>query len=382
MRFVIASPTFPRNVYSPEHWLARGLIEIGHEATVLATDRVVERSTAWGKQDPAAPGDVPVRYLKSWTPHREPLRARGVREAVAEGRYDFGIVAEDWRPTSFQFAAALKERGIPFMVDSERAGYFMGPVRSVLHRRQDSARFGGGKAWRMWRDAVALTCHSTASADFHLRIGTPPSKVRYIPAATDTRLFRPPAEPERGREGTAHVLTIGRLEPQKGQEIMVEAAHQSAGGWDLTIKGRGPLRAALGELVEKLGVGDKVFFDERVLPREDLPAYYAGFDIYVQTSYDEPFGMAAVDAMACGLPVIATDVGGLRDSVEEGVNGHRFGSSPGWMTEGGLSAAVDRLAADPDLRWRFGAASRRIAEEKFDCRVVAAAHARIAGAGK
>jgi glycosyltransferase involved in cell wall biosynthesis len=94
--------------------------------------------------------------------------------------------------------------------------------------------------------------------------------------------------------------------------------------------------------------------------REDAPAVVRDGDIFCAPSYAEPFGLSALEAMACARPVVATDSGGLRHLVDRsGGRLVRAGDAAG------LAAALGELLDDPDLRSRMGAHNRRVVEERF-----------------
>src|SRR5207302_6518209 len=101
--------------------------------------------------------------------------------------------------------------------------------------------------------------------------------------------------------------------------------------------------------VERLDLASSVCF-VGPQPQSVLPLYYAAADVTVLPSYYESFGMVALEAMACGSPVIASRVGGLVTTVRDGVTGFL-------IPDGDVDALAERigaLVADPDLRWRIG----------------------------
>jgi glycosyltransferase involved in cell wall biosynthesis len=364
MRIVLCSTTYSRLIYSSEHWLARGLLDLGHDVTILATDLKMSRAASWG-DEPASKDGTPVEYVRGWRLDREPLLAMGIDRAIRDGGYQYGIVTEDWRPTSFLFAAALKRHGIPYTVDSERYSYGMGPVRTLLQQFQDRT-----VAKKMLGGSKMLTCHSTACRDFHVGIGVPPERVSYLPAGTDTRLFTP--GPPRDPKKKVRILSCGRLEHQKGFGTLVTSMARVENA-HLTIKGRGPLSDNLWATAIKAGVADRVSIVELTVPKEQMPDWYRAADIYVQPSLDEPFGHSVIEAMSCGVPIVASSTGGLRDSVEDYGNGYSV--PPGDTLA--LADAINRLVWNESMRREFGYRSREIAEEKFDCRKVAQQHVDI-----
>ncbi len=156
--------------------------------------------------------------------------------------------------------------------------------------------------------------------------------VQVIPCGTDLQNFRviPRAE-ARAKLGFGSaeklVLYVGRFDPRKGIETLVRAfaklrqESESAEKIKLVIVGGseagqpdGLERQRIGELVESLGIVDAVLFVGRV-GHDLLPMYYTAADVCVIPSHYEPFGLVAIEAMACGTPVVASAVGGLRFTV-------------------------------------------------------------------
>lgn len=146
-----------------------------------------------------------------------------------------------------------------------------------------------------------------------------------------------PAEPP-------HLLYVGRLSEEKGVRELAAAT----AGLSLVVVGDGPLREVLPQTVG-------------FVPHDQLGPYYERAAIVVVPSRREGYGIVAREAMAYGRAVVATDVGGLRDAIEDGVGGLLV--PPGDPVA--LRAALERLLGDPELRARLGATARRIATERF-----------------
>ena len=113
-------------------------------------------------------------------------------------------------------------------------------------------------------------------------------------------------------------------------------------------------------------LNDVVTFLTRPIPNHEMPALYAECDLYVQPSIVEPYGIAVLEAMACGKPVVGTGVGGMLDTVEDGETGFLVES----MDSRGLAEQIIMLS-DPGLRGEFGRAARERMEGKFDWRCIA-----------
>jgi glycosyltransferase involved in cell wall biosynthesis len=156
------------------------------------------------------------------------------------------------------------------------------------------------------------------------------------------------------------VATAGRLHADKGVDVLLRALAQlRARGCDVrglvlgdAIAGQASYRDALHALAADLGLAAVVDFAGYV---PDPSARWAGASVYVQASRHEPFGLAAIEAMASGLAVVATAVGGLADLVADGETGLLVPPDD----PGALSAAIERLLTDPLLAGRLAAAGRR-----------------------
>jgi glycosyltransferase involved in cell wall biosynthesis len=196
-------------------------------------------------------------------------------------------------------------------------------------------------AGRILRDARLVIAASNALADGARALGA--ARVEVIPSGVD--LPR-----EVGAEAMPpEVLFAGRLSPEKGVLELVEAAR----GLNLVVAGDGPLRSRVPQA--------RGFVAHAALQR-----LYGRAAVVVCPSRREGFGVACLEAMAHGRPVVATGVGGLRDLVVDGETG--LVVPP--RDPAALRGALERLLADPPLRRSLGAAGRRRAQERFSWDVV------------
>lgn len=154
-------------------------------------------------------------------------------------------------------------------------------------------------------------------------------KITVVPCGVDLELFRPLDREEvrrgLGLEGSPIVLFVGRLDKLKGIERLVEAFGMIAnphccliviGGDDYSKT----ILARLQTLAAHLGIADRVKFIGAV-PQRELPRYYAAADVVAVPSYSETFGLVALEAIACGTPVVSADVGAARLIIKEGFSG-------------------------------------------------------------
>lgn len=174
--------------------------------------------------------------------------------------------------------------------------------------------------------------------------------------------------PARGRAASV-IGAAGRLVRLKGHADLLRAAALLRAGWPalrVEIAGEGPERPALQDEARRLGLEDRVTF---LGWQTDISPALARWDVLVQPSLDEGFGLAALEAMAAGLPVVATRVGGLPEVVDEGSTGLLVPPAD----PASLAAALERLLRHPDLGSAMGAAGRERARAHFSVeRMVAA----------
>ncbi len=210
-------------------------------------------------------------------------------------------------------------------------------------------------------------------ADLVWHYGAAADRVAVIPCGVDTEMFRPMAQPvakdllELPPEPL--LLFVGRLQPIKGLETLLDAMTRLAGRARLLIIGGDqdePDNAHAERLrlrVDALGLRARVRF-LGAQPQDRLRLFYAAADATVMPSYYESFGMVALEAMACGTPVIASRVGGLTTTVRDGVTGYL-------VPEGDAAALAERMEAvlaDATTRERLGReAVRWAAEHRWPC---------------
>ena len=209
----------------------------------------------------------------------------------------------------------------------------------------------------IWRraDRVVAVCESLG----RLALRTEPD-LRYsvIPNGVDLARFRPSA---RGRSRSARkvrCLAVARLVERKGLGDLIEAiASMERGRVELVILGSGPDERRLKDLAARLGVGEDVVFAGSV-GRSEIPARYRDADIFTLASWEEAFGNVFAEALASGLPIVGSTVGGIPELVEHGVNG--FLVPP--REPRALAAAIRLLVENPELRAEIGRRNRARAE--------------------
>jgi glycosyltransferase involved in cell wall biosynthesis len=216
---------------------------------------------------------------------------------------------------------------------------------------------------RIWHGAYRVVANSQALRAL-ARISAPRLPIDVISnGATETTAIPAARQPGSG----LCILSVSRLIPRKGLDTLIAAlASSQRPDLSLDMVGDGPIRASLQQLAVSFGVADRVRF-HGFLEQPSLARLYAQADIFVLPSVAESCSMALLEAMAAGLPLIVTKVGGTIELVEHGYNGLMVGA----RNVDDLCAALQTLARDPAQRERFAAANRRLVRERFSWHSIA-----------
>jgi sugar transferase (PEP-CTERM/EpsH1 system associated) len=197
-----------------------------------------------------------------------------------------------------------------------------------------------------------------------------PRRIRQLYSGVDVDKFRPaattpPPETAAGQGSTASrsltIGTVGRLDPVKNQAALLSALaalRPNFPGLRITVVGGGPLRSELEMLADRLGVAGQVTFTGA---RSDTPDLMRAFDVFVLPSLNEGVSNTILEAMASGLPVVATKVGGNPELVADGVTGRLYDPD----VPGALEAALTSYVADSRLRDVHGRAARDRVVQNF-----------------
>ena len=209
----------------------------------------------------------------------------------------------------------------------------------------------------IWRRAtrVVVVCQSLG----RLASRTEPG-LRYsvIPNGVDLGRFRPSSRGRSRQGGKIRCIAVARLVERKGLSDLIEAfACLERGRFELEILGSGPDERKLKGLAARLGVSHDLVFAGSV-SRSELPSRYRDADIFTLASREEAFGNVFAEAMASGLPIVGSTVGGIPELIEHGRNGYLV--PPGEPRA--LAAAIRLLADNPDLRAEIGRRNRAQAE--------------------
>jgi glycosyltransferase involved in cell wall biosynthesis len=340
--------------------LSAALAEDGHQV------RIYTRRT-----DPHAPGEVPLRQGVTVEhvpagPARplakdELLPYMGIFGEWLLGRWRDGPWAPEAVHAHFWMSglAALSARSrfpVPVVVTYHALG-------TVKRRHQGSAdtsppqRIGYERVLGRQADAVVAQCSD--ELDEMIALGVPRERIRLIPSGVDSAHFTPqgPAQPR--PDGAGRVLCVGRLVERKGYADLIRALPGVpgaecviVGGPPAAQLGRDPLARRLRALARSAGVADRVTLIGGVT-REELPSWYRSADVLACPAWYEPFGLTPLEAMACGVPVVAYEVGGFTDTVIDDVTGHLVPP----RDHRALATTLRRLLREPSRLMAYGTAA-------------------------
>jgi phosphatidylinositol alpha-mannosyltransferase len=323
--------------------LASRLRERGHDVTVLSagTSKPADR---W-VQIVGRPVRVPYRGTVAPI---APLAYRRTSSVLAAIAPDVVHVHEPLAPSVSMFATLASRV----------------PVVATVHAYLDRSRameLAAPILHRVWERVTIGVAVSEAAATF-LRRSLPDAELEIVPNGVDVRAWAEPTAVAEGLPAGRRIVWAHRLDPQKGFPVAVAAfAKVVAEVPDavLVVAGDGADRDAVGVLTAS--VRERVHMVGSV-PNDRLPAVHAAGDVFVASALgQESFGVVLIEAMAAGLPVVATDIPGYREVVTHGVEGLLV---PPRDPEA-LAAGLVRVLTEPGLAERLGEAGRARARD-FD----------------
>lgn len=326
--------------------LAKRLHERGHQVTVL-TPTISAPSEPWVR---SVGRPVRVGYRGTVAPIA-PWSYRPTRAALAALRPDVVHVHEPLTPSASMFATL-----------AARA-----PVVATVHAYLDRSRsmeLAAPVLRRIWGRVSVGVAVSEAAASF-LRRALPDAALEIVPNGVDIGAFAG-ATPRDDLPAGRRILWVNRLDAQKGFPVALAAFSKVLAEVPdsvLVVVGEGKDRGALGLLTESA----RARVDMRgAVPNEQIPSYHATCEVFVSPAVgQESFGIALVEAMAAGRPVVATDIPGYREVVTDGVEGLLVAP----RDSEALAAGLVRVLTEPGLAARLGEAGRERALS-FDWPVV------------
>jgi len=307
--------------------------------------------------------DAPERTNRQQPAH-QPRRKMPAREIVGTTR----LSRHRTKRGSVQKATIIHARNTGCWGDSTLAHMLCPETHLILgfHGLETAAPFSRRQKLKA---ILALRCgarFTTVSRSGMLQlskqVGIPPNRIDVLPNGVDTDSFKPPSSAQRESTRAAMqftdadlvVGTVGHLTPVKDHQLLLRAfagvANQTK-RWKLLVVGEGPLHEQLLQQAHKLGIHQLVRFTGR---REDVPRLLGCMDLYVCSSRSEGMSNAVLEAMATGLPIIATNAGDNATLLRNGVDGAII---PTGDTDR-LTKTLHVLSRSPETRRRFAHSAR------------------------
>jgi glycogen(starch) synthase len=344
------------------HALAEGMARAGHEVTVLTrhADGAAADEMVGGVRVVRVADDPPLfpfeTELLAWAMAFNHALTRAGLDVVAGDPPDV-VHAHDWLVA--HAAATLKHHlGGPLVATvhateaGRHQGWLPGPMNKAIHSVE---------WWLTYEARRVVTCSEYMRWEVTRLFELPPDKMDVVPNGVRVDRWQPaPARVAAARSryaGSGPLLVFsGRLVYEKGLHDLLRAMprlRRRHPGIRLVIAGSGPHDGALRQQARELRLGRSVLFAGFVGDAE-LAALAAAADCAVVPSIYEPFGLVALEAAAAGTPLVAADVGGLRELVQHGRTGLRFSSGD----VAGLADAVTAVLSDQVLARRMARAAR------------------------
>jgi len=296
-----------------------------------------------------------IRGLREWVGGgASGLRLAARRWAVAAFRPD--VLHFEWTLAAVPSLPLVEGCGTPLVVSCRGAHVSIAPHNP---RRQQEAR----ALPRIFSLAAKVHCVSEAIADEAVALGMARDKAAVIRPAVDPDRFVPAMGDSQSKR--LGILMTGALIWRKAYEFAMTAyAEACKRGLDaeLTIAGGGGKEetSRLLYTIQDLGLESRVFWKGSQSPERILEMLRES-DVFLHSSVSEGISNAVLEAMACGLPVVVTDAGGMREAVRDGIDGFVVPV----RDVDAMAEALLKLARDPELRRRMGAAARQRVLEEF-----------------
>jgi glycosyltransferase involved in cell wall biosynthesis len=325
--------------------LARAMLDRGHQATVLVGGRgpVTDRLAEAG---------VPFRSLRYLRRPIRPLRDWRALAEIASLLGDLGpdLVSTHTAKAGWLGRAACARLAIPALYTPHgwSIGHRVsGPLGALFTRAERIAA--------RWAAAIICVCEHERRLALAARVA-PAEKLRVV--YNGVRDVSPDLRADPARE-PVRICSLARFASPKDHRTLLQAlATIRSGTWELDLAGDGPLEPDIRRLAAELGLAGRVRF-HGYLP--DPAPVLAAAQLYVLSSRSEGFPRTVLEAMRAGLPVVASDVGGVGESVTEGVSGLLVPA----RNPAALASALARLLADAALRRQMGEAARLAYQARF-----------------
>lgn len=372
MKVLLVSATFPPRQFggmtASSHMLAKHLVKRGHKVTVYTTD-IRDRQSRIPRAKGAPKVDrIEVHYFRNisnWLASQRLYSPLGMIAAIRQELSQFDIVhLNEYRSLpSIIVHYYAKKYDIPYVLQAH------GSLARVMSKQRLKKVFDLIWGYRLLQDAAKLIALTPMEAEQYQSFGVDKAKIETVPNGIDLAEFEklPPRGKFRRKYGVAPdqkmVLFLARLHKIKGPDLLVRAfASVALRLKDARLVIVGPDEGylpMLKKLVKELNVESNIHFTGPLYGKEKLEAYVDA-DVYVLPSIYETFPVAAIEASACGTPVILTEYCGAAGMIDG-----QAGLVVGYDTDQ-LSDAILRMLSNEEMRQKFAERGKALVREKFN----------------
>jgi D-inositol-3-phosphate glycosyltransferase len=349
--------------------LSAALAEQGHEVRVYTR-----------RDDPAVaeavtvPGGITVVHVPAGPPHALPDDlllpymgefARWLEKHWRNGAWIPEVAHAHFWTSGLAAVTVARQLGIPVVQSFHELGGIelpgTGPSRSGYERA-------------LGRAVDRVVAQTQEELRGLVRIGVPRARLTVVPAGVDSDRFTPEGPMAERDPGRPRIITVGRLVERKGFGDVIQAMRYVPGAEVVVIGGppadqlpADPGAKSLRALAEKFQVADRLRLVGHV-PFNDMARWYRSADLLVAAPWQEQFESSALEAMACGVPIVGTAVGGLTETVVDGLTGDLVPA----RDPRALGAALRRLVNDRVRRFAYATAALDRARQAYSWKRVAA----------
>jgi D-inositol-3-phosphate glycosyltransferase len=314
--------------------------------------------------DAGPPGSLPISGLEG---HVGGFAEGVVRHALAGDR-PYDLVHSHYWLSAWGGALVSDVLKIPLAISFHTLGRVKDSLRRADEPREPLLRIAA-ETEVIGRAGCVVAFTPAEAAELIEHYSADPERLCVSPPGVDHQRFHPGSKVEARvslglSPDTPLVLFVGRIQPLKGLDVAIEAFRMLdvPDARMLVVGGPSGPRGAdeierLRDAVASAGLTERVEFRPPV-PHEDTPMLYRAADLLIVPSRSESFGLVAAEAQACGVPVVASRVGGLAYAVADGESGFLV---TGWDAEG-FADAMRRVLTDPELATRLGSGAVEFAE--------------------
>jgi glycosyltransferase involved in cell wall biosynthesis len=366
MKVAMVVSHFDQDVGSYEYYLCRELAKLGHEVTLYTSDRRRPGYPGIGKrltdQGEMATGVQLKRIPAIFELYQIPFMPK-LGKVLEQDRIDVIHSNELFQLCSLSAARAAKKKKVPFILTQH--GHKKPLNKAIWLPYWLVEKTMGKHVMNCAQKIIALT---SDVEQYLVKNGVPQTKVEVVSTGVPTELYSPDIPSALPNYGIAQkdnvILFVGRLVENKGIVYLIESfkmVKEAVDNAKLVVVGTGILEQNLKQLVRKLDLEAEVVFLGQV-PQQSMPQIYSGASVFVlPTIYKEPFGIAAVEALSSGVPVIASNIDGLRVIVKDGEVGYLVQPKD----VAGLASNIIKVLTTGGLRAQLSRNARQRALEEF-----------------